>query len=330
MEPTEHAIIRAQLLDRRRRLEEAVSGTAQEAQLAGLLQEVDSALERMNTGNYGLCEVCHGVMNGGRLLADPLGRVCIDCLDATQRAALEQDLELASQTQQALLPNREAQIDGWHIRYHYEPAGLVSGDYCDIVRCPAGGFLFIVGDVSGKGVAASMLMTQLHATFRSLTAFGLSIGELVGRANRQLCESALSTHYSTLVCGKADDSGRVEICNAGHCPPLIVRASESTSVNATGLPVGLFRAGEYGVTRTHLEPGDRIVLYTDGLSEAQRGEREYGEERIARVASEHHQARPGQLIDHLLRDVAAFLSGAPRTDDLTIMVIQRAPGELSG
>jgi sigma-B regulation protein RsbU (phosphoserine phosphatase) len=330
MEATERAIIRAQLVDRRHRLEEAMSGARQEAQLAGLLQEVDSALERMSTGTYGFCEVCHGAMSEGTLLADPLLRVCIDCLDATQRAALEQDLQLASRTQQALLPSRDTQTNGWHISYHYEPAGLVSGDYCDIVECPAGGFLFIVGDVSGKGVAASMLMTQLHATFRSLNAFGLPINELVGRANRQLCESTLSTHYSTLVCGRADPMGDIEICNAGHCPPLIIRAAETNSVEATGLPVGLFRAGDYGVTRTRLEPGDSIVLYTDGLSEARRGEQEYREERIARVVSEHHAAPPGQLVDLLLQDVTGFLSGAPRTDDLTIMVIQRALGETSG
>jgi sigma-B regulation protein RsbU (phosphoserine phosphatase) len=329
MEATEHAIIRAQLLDRRRRLEEAVSGAGHEAHLAGLLQEVDSALERMNTGTYGLCKVCHGVMSGGRLLADPLASVCIDCLDEAQRAALEEDLQLASRTQQALLPNRETQIDRWHISYYYEPAGLVSGDYCDIVQCPAGGLLFIVGDVSGKGVAASMLMTQLHATFRSLNAFGLPVNELVGRANRQLCESTLSTHYSTLVCGRVDPSGEIEICNAGHCPPLIIRAAEPISVGATGLPMGLFRAGDYGVTRTRLQQGDSIVLYTDGLSEARRGEQEYGEERIARLVSEHHQARPGQLIDLLLRDVTEFLSGAPRTDDLTIMVIQRTDSRAS-
>ncbi len=330
MEATERAIIRAQLEDRRRRLEQAMSGAGQEAQLAGLLQEVDSALERMNTGTYGDCEVCHGAMSAGTLLADPLLRVCIDCLDEAQRAALEEDLQLASRTQQALLPNRHTQIDGWHISYHYEPAGLVSGDYCDIVKCPAGGFLFVVGDVSGKGVAASMLMTQLHATFRSLNAFGLAVNELVGRANRQLCESTLSTHYCTLACGRADPSGEVEICNAGHCSPLLIRAAEATSLNATGLPVGLFRAGQYGITRTHLEPGDSIVLYSDGLSEARRGEQEYGEERIARVASEHHQARPGQLVDLLLRDVTEFLSGAPRTDDLTVMVIQRASDEAPG
>jgi sigma-B regulation protein RsbU (phosphoserine phosphatase) len=268
-------------------------------------------------------------MNEERLVADPLLRVCLDCLDATQRNALEEDLQLASRTQRALLPSNDTQIADWHISYHYKPAGLVSGDYCDIVECTDGGMLFVMGDVSGKGVAASMLMTHLHATFRSLNAFGLPVNELVARANRQLCENTLSAHYCTLACGRADQSGEVEICNAGHCPPLVVRAAEATSVKANGLPIGLFRAGEYSVSRAHLEPGDSILLYTDGLSEARRGEEEYGVERITRLASARQGLGPREQIRALVQDLEGFLSGASTTDDLTIMVIQRSAGEAS-
>jgi sigma-B regulation protein RsbU (phosphoserine phosphatase) len=294
-----------------------------------LLQEVDSALERMNSGTYGLCEVCHGAIDETQLRADPLLGVCIDCLDPSQRSALEQDLDLASRIQRALLPENDVVVHGWQMSYHYEPAGPVSGDYCDIVECPGGGLLFVVADVSGKGVAASMLMTHIHATFHSLNAFGLPINELVQRANRQLCESTLSTHYSTLVCGRVAESGEVEICNAGHCPPFLIRATEVTSVKATGLPIGLFCGAEYRVSRAHLAPGDGIVIYTDGLSEAWGGREEYGGERIARLASGHHELRPRQLIDALMQDLTGFLSGSPRTDDLTIMVIQRPSEEAS-
>ena len=172
-----------------------------------------------------------------------------------------------------------------------------------------------------------MLMTHIHATFHSLNTFGLPINELVQRANRQLCESTLSTHYSTLVCGGVAESGEVEICNAGHCPPFLVRAAEVTSVRATGLPIGLFCGAEYGVSRARLAPGDSIVIYTDGLSEAWGGQEEYGGERIVRLVSGHHELRPRQLVDALVQDLTRFLSGSAPTDDLTIMVIQKASGE---
>lgn len=104
---------------------------------------------------------------------------------------------------------------GWETSFHYEPVGPVSGDYCDLI--PSDGQLFFVlGDVSGKGVAASMLMTQLHALFRSLTKMALPLGQMVSQANRVFCESALAGQYATVVCGQAKPTGEVEIHNAGH------------------------------------------------------------------------------------------------------------------
>jgi len=169
--------LRTQLEQRRQRLETGIALSPENSPLVRLLEEVDSALARMEKGTYGLCETCHDAVERHRLIADPLIRYCLDHLTAEQQRALEQDLELAARIQRALLPRQDLRVGNWQVHYHYEPAGPVSGDYCDLIHSDgeAGDLLFLLGDVSGKGVAASMLMSQLHAMFRSLASVGLPL-----------------------------------------------------------------------------------------------------------------------------------------------------------
>jgi sigma-B regulation protein RsbU (phosphoserine phosphatase) len=318
--------LRRRLLDRRQRLQTAMDEFKETEQLMRLLQEVDSALERMDKGSYGLCEACHEPIEKERLVADPLMRNCLDCLTPDQQRALEQDLDLASRIQAQLLPNRNLILNGWEAYYHYEPVGPVSGDYCDLIipDTKKGDVFFLLGDVSGHGVAASMLMAHLHAMFRSLIAAGLSADQLVQQANRIFCESTISADYATLVCGRAGSSGEVDICNAGHCPPLLIREGGITKVEATGLPVGVFSSVQYSTRRIQLARGDSLLLYTDGLTEAQdRADAEYGAQRLAGLVQGRHDLPPQALTELCLQDFRTFLSGAAKTDDLAIMVIRR-------
>jgi sigma-B regulation protein RsbU (phosphoserine phosphatase) len=317
-------LLRTQLLERRERLESAIAEFEETTHLVHLLQEVDVALQRMDTGSYGLCEVCHDPIEEDRLTADPLLRNCLDHLTPGQRRALEQDLDLASQIQNGLLPKQSLSFAGWEVDYHYEAAGPVSGDYCDLVSAGRSHLFFLLGDISGKGVAASMLMAHLHAIFRSLITLDLPVGQLVEQANRVFCESTASEHFATLVCGKASGSGAVEVCNAGHCPPLWVQGGEVTSIEATGLPVGLFCSGQYSVKKVQLATGDNLLLYTDGLSEARNGaDAEYGMERLSKLAGGCHGLSPRALIGACLGDLAAFQSGTRKTDDLTLVAVRR-------
>lgn len=319
-------VLREQLLDRRHKLETAIAEADEPTRLVGLLDEVDAALARFNTGTFGLCEVCHDPVESERLIADPLVCVCLGCLTPAQQRALEQDLELAARIQATLLPARDFASGGWQASYHYEAAGVVSGDYCDLVSAEDGSLYFMLGDVSGKGVAASMLMAQLHAMFRTLISVGLPLNQLVERASRVFCESTLPTHYATLVCGRADSSGEVEICNAGHLPPLLARATGGvTALEATGLPLGVFCNEQFTCDRVRLAEGDALLLYTDGLSESQNilGE-EYGRERLSRLVGERHAPAPAELIKTCVRDLSAFRAGTPVTDDLTILALRRA------
>ena len=322
MATLEISFLQSQLAERKRRLEGAIALRPQDGGLASLLSEVDSALERMDKGSYGLCEECHEPVEQDRLMVNPLVRYCLDHLSQQQRAALQRDLDLAADVQRNLLPKSNLCTGDWHTCYHYLPHGPVSGDYCDLISHD-GELFFVLGDVSGKGVAASMLMAQLHALFRSLIGLGLSLGQIIAQANRVLCGSALAGQYATLVCGVAKSAGELEIHNAGHLPAILVRHDGALQIESMGMPLGMFLEGEFSTTRLTLEAGDTLFLYTDGLSEADSAGEEYGIERITRFAHRQMGREATQLIAACMDDLRAFTKGSPQSDDLTLLAIQR-------
>jgi sigma-B regulation protein RsbU (phosphoserine phosphatase) len=326
MADVEEAFLHGQLLERRERLEAALASSRQNASLRQLLNEVDSALERVRAGTFGICETCHDSIEKDRLIADPLVRYCLDHLSASQRRALEQDLELASQLQRGLLPNQNMAFGGWEVCYHYQPLGLVSGDYCDVVthQNESEDVYFALGDVSGKGVAACMLMSQLHAIFRTLVASGLTVQDLVERASRVFCQSTISSLFATIVLVRAGQSGEIEVCNAGHCPALLQQGGAVTELGATGVPLGLFCEGVYPTQNAGMACGDTLLLYTDGVSEARSAhEAEYGAERLKELVASRPALSAQALVAACMDDLDGFRAGAPLLDDVTIMAIRR-------
>ena len=334
MATLEITFLQSQLEKRKQRLEEAIGLlpkdgklSPQNGKLSALLREVDSALQRMDDGRYGFCDECHEAVEPDRLMANPLCRYCLDHLTQPQRTALQRDLDLAAEVQRNLLPQSNLKAGDWETCYHYAPHGPVSGDYCDLI--PHGGQLFFVlGDVSGKGVAASMLMTQLHALFRSLAGLGLPLGQVVAQANRVLCESAMAGQYATLVCGLAHEDGEVEIYNAGHCPAIVGGRDGAVPIESMGVPVGMFLDGEFAAARLKMDPGDTLFLFTDGLSEANCGGAdgagdEFGVERVARFVHQHGKRQPSEVVAACLEELQAFTGGDPLLDDLTVLAIQR-------
>ena len=316
-------LLREQLVGRRDQLVTVMRQPDAAAHLQSLLTEVDAALDRMSRGTFGLCDTCHDPIEPDRLLADPLARLCLDHLSPSQQARLERDLELAVRIQQSLLPPRPLRAGAWAMAYEYRPAHLVSGDYCDVLPGQAGDWYFLLGDVAGKGVAASMLMTQLHAMFRALAPLGLSLPQLVARANSIFCESTLPTHYATLVSVRAQPDGALEVCSAGHLPPVLVHDGRAARIEAGGLPVGMFCGAEYTTTTVTMAEGDTLALYTDGLSETEdaSGE-EFGLDRIADNFAAHAGKPPDAIVSECLAAIDRFRSG-PASDDITMMVIRR-------
>jgi sigma-B regulation protein RsbU (phosphoserine phosphatase) len=316
-------VVRPQLEDRRRRLE-AAAGHVSTPNLTDLLAEVDAALQRIDEGMYGRCEVCQDPIEPERLIADPLIRFCLDHLSEPEMRAHEQDLELATQIQYKLLPPSELSSPGWRTHYYYQSAGPVGGDFCDLAPLDNGSALFFaIGDVAGKGIAASLMMVHLSAILRSLLSVRLPISEIMTRANRLFCESTLESQYATLICGRISEAG-TEVSNAGHCLPLIVRAEAVERLDVAGLPLGLFYKTEYSVTQISLEPGSSLFLYTDGLTEARDpAGNEFGEERAAAWLRQVPGAEARSLNMALLNAVTAFRGAARPEDDLTMLVIRR-------
>jgi sigma-B regulation protein RsbU (phosphoserine phosphatase) len=317
-------VLRSRLIERRDRIAQVRGSGGETAELARLADEVDAALARMEGGTFGICESCHDPIERDRLLADPLIRLCIDHLNTSQRRALERDLELASAIQAGLLPAHDFESQGWTVHYRYQPAGPVSGDFCDLASDGGERLFFAVGDASGKGVAASLLMSHLHATFRTLLTLGTPAAELMDRANRLFCASTLAAQYATAVCGFAHRSGEIQIANTGHCPPLVLRRGAVETIPATGLPLGLFSGGTYSAAKLRLELGDILVLYTDGVTEARNpADQEYGPERLAALLGRSAGMAPRHIAETCLEDWAAFASSARQADDVTLMVIGR-------
>jgi sigma-B regulation protein RsbU (phosphoserine phosphatase) len=271
-----------------------------------------------------LCAVCEGTLDEDRLRAGPLKRVCLECLSDIERRALEHDLEVANQIQANLLPARNFSFGRWQINYHYQPLGAVSGDHIDLIRPGRTGqaLHFLFGDVSGKGVAASILMANLQALFRSLVSQELPLGEIIGRANALFHESTAANSYATLVAGRLNGEGSLEFSNAGHNPPLLVRDGSVSPLAAGALPLGFSGQTRFEAECFRLEPQDFLFLYTDGLSEATNAEgEEYGAKRLAESLVGLRGLPARAIVESVVDGANAFQGGTPQVDDLTAMAI---------
>lgn len=318
--------IKTELLKRRERMQTLLHDNHATDQLLDLLREVDSALERIDKGTYGICEYCHEEIEDDYLHADPLVRICLSHLNDAEQRVIEHDLELAARVQGKLLPSCNILVDGWELCYHYEPHGIVGGDYCDFIRPekPGDDLYFFLGDVSGKGVSASLLVFHLHGMFRSLVSTGMKLIDMVEQANRLFSQSTLSSVFATLVCGRASMSGEIELCNAGHCPPLVVQNGTIRSVERSGLPLGVSFSAKYESVTLTLSADDVLFLYSDGLTETfNPAKEEYSEARLAAFIAKEQSRAPEDLINACLDDLARFRAGTPKSDDLTIMAMKR-------
>ena len=314
-------VFRGSLGERRSKLKDAIAENGSIPEFNALLLQVDTALAKLDHGTFGKCERCDGFVETGRLLADPLVRFCLGELTDAEKRSLENDLQLASAIQRGLLPQMSLGHGSWKSDFVYEPLGPVSGDYCDVI--PAGDDLyFILGDVSGKGMAASLLMSSLRAIFHSLIPLDLELCDLMSRTNRLLVDSSPSNQFATLILGKASRDGELEIVNAGHLPPILVKNGMKGELNFSGLPLGMFAETPFSMNKINLNRGDSLLLFTDGVTEAvNESGTEFGAKGVFDALDGEGFAEPSDLIQKCLDSVSAHRGNALRTDDLTVLAL---------
>jgi len=245
--------------------------------------------------------------------------------EAAQRERLNNELEITRQVQQRLLPKAAPVVAGLELAGCARPALTVGGDYYDYVEAPNGEWGLAIGDVAGKGVPAALLMAGLRSSLRGLTLAGIEeLGELMAKLNRLVYESTPANRFATFFYGLYEPcGGGFRYATAGHNPVLLLRAGgEVEWLKARGVGLGLTRRAEFEERRAELSPGDTLVLYTDGVTEAlsEQGV-EFGEERLVEAVRSGGTA--SEVLDRILSRLEAFTAGAPQHDDITLIVARR-------
>jgi serine phosphatase RsbU (regulator of sigma subunit)/anti-sigma regulatory factor (Ser/Thr protein kinase) len=243
------------------------------------------------------------------------------------RERLEQELRVARLIQQTLLPKDVPHRAGWQVAAYYQPARAVGGDFYDFLDLDNGKLGLIIGDVTDKGVPAALLMATTRSILRTAAQSGRSPGQVLGRANDLLCPDVPPKMFVTCLYAVLDvETGQLVYANAGHDLPQQRHASgEVTELRARGMPLGLMPGMPYEELETRLEPGDSLLLYSDGIVEAHNPAREmFGFPRLASLMRAHGGS--GSLIDYLLADLAQFTEPEwEQEDDVTMVTIERAP-----
>jgi len=250
-------------------------------------------------------------------------RAQIDARGRSAGAAHESgEIAEAGVTQRGLLPRRIPHFPGYDISAAWRPAGTVSGDYLDVLKLNENTLALCVADVIGKGVPAALLMSNVQAAVHALAPEMLSTGELCGRINRIVAANVGTGKFITFFYGAIDAARRrLSYTNAGHCEPILVRRSgECVRVDHGGVVLGVFPDWVYREEYVDLEPGDRLVLYTDGITEISNaaGE-EFGEQRLTDLLSANRQANAETMQQRVMAAVSDF-SGGNFQDDATLIV----------
>lgn len=294
-----------------------------------LLDQIRAALERVSSNSYGICEVCHGELELYRLEVQPVAEVCLGCISSQERDELEKELFLASKIHRALLPQTMARVEGLEVAVKSRAARYVGGDYYDFLPAVRGnGTRVVIADVMGKGVPASMLMSNVQGAIRILAEDIESPGLLVARLNRWLCRNVPVTKFVSMACVAIDPlaggTARLTQANAGHCPPLIIRKSgEVERMDPTGGVLGVHEGFEYTECTHELYRGDLVILYTDGISEAENSAGEqFGEERLIDLVSRRKSECLETILDALLEAVRAFGGSKEIEDDCTAVAFR--------
>jgi phosphoserine phosphatase RsbU/P len=248
--------------------------------------------------------------------------------DTGVHTALRRDLERAKDVQQAFFPPESLEIPCLSCATFYRPTHEIGGDYYDFLSLPGGRWGIAIGDVSGKGIGAALIMASLQASLRAQALHPhLDLSALVGDVNRLVFESSPTDFFASLFYAEYEPARRVlKYVNAGHNYPIVVRRRDGSCkmlhLRSASLPVGIAADSEFASRTFQLEIGDVLVAYTDGITEAQDRHGElWGQRRLEGVLRSCGRKRPGQIIQAILDEVSTFAKGQPQRDDMTLVVM---------
>lgn len=241
---------------------------------------------------------------------------------AAQLEKQEEEMQRASEIQRSLLPKEIPQLAGFEVAGAWRPARTVSGDYYDVFKLGEGQLGICIADVVGKGVTAALMMANVQAAVRAYASSAENPAQLCSKVNSLLCENLATGKFVTFLYGVLDSETRtLDYCNAGSVYPIIVSQGNSKSLDHGGAVLGVFPAWEYESARIEFRAGDRLLLVTDGITEASdRDEQEFGEEKLADAALACSKRTSGEMCNALLNQVSAFCN-AHFQDDATLLVI---------
>jgi sigma-B regulation protein RsbU (phosphoserine phosphatase) len=246
--------------------------------------------------------------------------------EAIEKQRLEDELIIARDIQKGLLPNILPTVAGFDIAAANISSKQVGGDYYDIIPVRDNEYVIAIGDVSGKGTPAALLMANIQASIRALVPLDLPLSELTQRVNDLMCENTGGSKFVTFFWGMIDAAGkRLTYVNAGHNYPVLLRADGSiVRLDKGGMILGVMKTTlPYEQDCVHLCSGDLLLLFTDGVSEAMsRDSVEYGEERLLRVLQQHRHESSQEIIASLHDDIRRHADGADQSDDITMMVVK--------
>lgn len=248
-------------------------------------------------------------------------------MESLERERLRNELETAAAIQTHLYPQVFPEIEGFRLVAKATPSRTVAGDTYDAFA-DGDALIVTVTDVSGKGVGAGMIASGVHASVRLLADAGVQPAELARRVSRYLSASTADNRFATFAMIRLEPDGRLVGINAGHCPVLIRRADGSMAeIASSGFPLGMMGFAEYTEEEDRLEPGDLLVLYTDGLTEAEDpDEEEFGVGRVADVVAGLDEPTAANACRTLLAAIDDFTRGRPLQDDATLLVVERLAG----
>jgi sigma-B regulation protein RsbU (phosphoserine phosphatase) len=243
-----------------------------------------------------------------------------------EQERFERELQLAREIQQRFQPTAPPHVPGFELQGISFPSYEIGGDYYDFILCDDGRLVIALGDVSGKGTSAALLMSSLHAAVHAQVASCRPITESISAVNRYLADNTPANRFVTLFYAELDPrTGSLSFINAGHNPPLIAHEGGTLEqLAAGGLPLGIMPDSDYREGRTQLRPGDVLVSYSDGVTETQnpKGE-EFGTVRLQEVVSQNIDRSAAAIRDKIEAALSAFAQGTPAVDDITLLIVKR-------